>query len=223
MLLKAKHENNDNSLTFDDIQEEVDTFMFAGHDTTACSITWVCHNLCLYPEIQKKVHEELDNIFGDSERHVSNEDLGKLNYLERVIKETMRLFPVVLYVGRELSEDIEIDGYRIEKGKNVTINIGAIHRDERYYPNPEKFDPDRFLPENSKDRHPYAFIPFSAGKRNCIGQRFAMMELKILLASILQKFTIHSDKTTAELRPSSLAVLVPKNGLPVKLKLRNKN
>jgi cytochrome P450 len=121
-----------------------------------------------------------------------------------------------------MSEDAKVDDLKIKKGTNVSIFTYSIHRDERYYPEPEKFDPDRFLPENSRNRHAFAYLPFSVGKRNCIGQRFAMMEEKILLASILRRFEVTSLMTTEELEPTAEIVLKPKNGVPLKLTLRSK-
>lgn len=106
------------------------------------------------------------------------------------------------------------------KGSNAVILAYMIHRDEKYYPNPEKFDPDRFLTENSFNRYPYAYIPFSAGKRNCVGQRFALMEEKVILTHILRKFEIKSLKTTEEIKPLPELILRPSSGIPIQLKIR---
>jgi len=108
MLLKIKH--TDGTLTFNDIQEEVDTFMFEGHDTTTSAASWTTHLLGSHPEIQKKVQDELDSVLQGSERHLTNEDLGNLKYLECVIKEGLRLFPPVSFHGRKMSEDTTISG-----------------------------------------------------------------------------------------------------------------
>jgi len=188
MLLKIKH--TENTLTFSDIQEEVDTFMFEGHDTTTYAASWTCHLLGSHPQVQQKVQDELDSVFNGSERHLTNEDLGKLKYLECVIKEGLRLFPPVSFHGRTMSEDVTVSGQLITKGTTVYVFPYMIHRDVKYFPDPEKFDPDRFLAENSFNRHPYAFVPFAAGRRNCVGQRFAMMELKVILASVFRFFEI---------------------------------
>ena len=174
---------------------------------------------------------------------MTSNDLNKLAYLENVIKECLRLFPSVPLFTRELKQDCEIGknsafldiafiqfryvsfnslaGYKILKGVTAVILPYALHRNEKYFPDPEKFDPDRFLPENSKDRHPFAYMPFSAGRRNCIGQRFAQMEEKVILAHIFRKFEIKSLKTTEELRPTAEIVLKPTGSIPVKLVLRN--
>jgi cytochrome P450 family 4 subfamily V len=167
ILLKAKHD--DQTITFEDIQEEVDTFMFEGHDTTAAAASWGCHLIGSHPDIQRKIHQEMDAIFGDSDRPITNNDLKEMKYLDCVIKEILRLFPSVPFFSRNVTEDFKIGDYTVLKGSNAVIFAYMIHRDEKYYPEPEKFDPDRFLPENIRNRHPYAYIPFSAGRRNCIG------------------------------------------------------
>ena len=211
MLLKAKSE--DASLTFDDIQEEVDTFMFEGHDTTTAGAAWICQFIGSHPEVQKKLHAEIDEVFGSTNRQLTNEDLGNLKYLECVIKESLRLCPPVPFFMRYVNEDQTVAGKTIPKGATVTVFAYMIHRDEKYFPDPERFDPDRFLPENSANRHPFAYVPFSAGKRNCIGQRFAMMEEKVLIANILRKFEIKALRPTKEIGKLVELILRPKGGI----------
>nr|XP_042903352.1 cytochrome P450 4C1-like [Parasteatoda tepidariorum] len=157
-------------ITEEGIQEEVDTFMFEGHDTTAMGIIFSLYCIGLYPEIQKKIYEELDSIFGEnSERSITMDDVRNMKYLECVLKESQRLFPSVPVIGRKLNEDIFYKGRKIPKGTTMHCNILALHRNPKIFPNPEVFDPERFLPENSLKRHPYGYVPFSAGPRNCIG------------------------------------------------------
>ena len=175
------------------IQEEVDTFMFGGHDTTATSIVWAIYFLGLHQDVQDKVHEELDSIFGcDDDRQITSEDILKLKYLECCVKESMRLIPTVFMVGREPFNDIQIGEYNIPKGTTVNINFYSLHHNPEQFPEPEKYIPERFFPENSTKRHPFAFLPFSAGPRNCIGQKFAFQEMKIILSNIFRNFQIQS-------------------------------
>ncbi|KAF8770896.1 Cytochrome P450 4V2 like protein [Argiope bruennichi] len=191
--LLLEYHLKDPTFTENDIREEVDTFMFAGYDTMAVTINWTLYCLGVYQEIQKKVHEELDKIFKMEENNsISRETLTRMKYLECVIKETMRLYPTVPVILRENKQSFKVLGYNVYTGTTCCIFISALHRDPVSFPNPEIFDPDRFLPENSKNRHPYAYVAFSAGPRNCIGQKFAMMEMKIILSSILRRFRVSS-------------------------------
>uniref|UniRef100_A0AAY3ZVX5 Cytochrome P450 4V2 n=1 Tax=Denticeps clupeoides TaxID=299321 RepID=A0AAY3ZVX5_9TELE len=219
MLLKTTDEDG-NKLTHKDIQEEVDTFMFEGHDTTAASMNWAIHLLGAHPEVQRKVQQELQEVFGESDRPINTEDLKKLRYLECVIKESLRLFPSVPFFARSLCEDCYINGFKVPKGANAIIITYALHRDPRIFLDPEEFRPERFLPENCVGRHPYAFIPFSAGLRNCIGQRFAVMEEKVVLASILRYFNIEACQKREDLRPLGELILRPEKGIWIKLEKR---
>ncbi|KAF4531058.1 hypothetical protein B566_EDAN019032, partial [Ephemera danica] len=155
LLLKCSDEDP----TFDDkeMRAEVDTFMFAGHDTTGMLLSFILHYLSAYPEIQSRCVEELDDIFCGSDRDLNISDLGNMKYLERVIKETLRLQPPAWFVGRRLEKNMKFDGYDAFPANTVIhVNIFSIHRNPEIYPDPEKFDPDRFLPENCVGRHPYA-------------------------------------------------------------------
>ncbi|XP_074607167.1 cytochrome P450 4V2-like isoform X3 [Acropora palmata] len=169
-LLLEAYDNGE--ISREGVREEVDTFMFEGHDTTAAGITWALYLLARHPEIQQRTHEEVDNFFAQRPDILTVEDLKQLRYLECVIKEAQRLFPSVPFIGRAVSEDYSLSGYIAPKGTTIVTAIVSLHRNPEVWPAPLQFDPDRFLPENSQGRHPFAFIPFSAGPRNCIGRPF---------------------------------------------------
>ncbi|XP_069837666.1 cytochrome P450 4A6-like [Dendropsophus ebraccatus] len=216
ILLCAKDENGQ-GLSDEDLRAEVDTFMFEGHDTTASGISWVLYCLAKYPEHQEKCREEIREVLGDRST-VQWEDLGKMPYTTMCIKETMRLYPPVPEVARQLKEPITFfDGRSLPKGAIVLLCIYAINRCSSIWDEPEVFDPLRFSPENSSTRHSHAFLPFSAGGRNCIGQNFAMNEMKVAVALTLQKFELHPDPEK-ELKPRSLLVLRSSNGIHLNLK-----
>lgn len=216
-LLLEYSQNDNMNLPDEDIREEVDTFMFEGHDTTTAAINWALFLLGLHPEIQAKVHDELDSVFGNLDRPVTTEDLRELKYLENCIKESLRIFPSVPFFGRETMEEMVIGNFVIPANTPVTIMTYRLHRDPKYFQNPEIFNPDRFLPENSKGRHPFAYVPFSAGPRNCIGQKFAMMEEKIVLSHILRNFRVESEETRSQVHVLGELILRPEKGNHLKL------
>ncbi|CAF3997706.1 unnamed protein product [Adineta steineri] len=221
LLLKQMHEEQ---LTLVDIQEEVDTFMFEGHDTTAASMNFTCFMIASHPQVQRKLHAEMDRVFGDDyDRACTIEDLNELEYLECVIKESLRLYPSVPFIAREVQEDFMYrkHGYKLLRGTTAVIVIYYIHRDPKHFPDPDRFDPDRFLPENSIGRSPYAYVPFSAGSRNCIGQRFAMLEEKVILSSILRRFKLKTSQSPDDLHLSFELLLRSVNGAHVQLELRH--
>ncbi|KAM6221519.1 cytochrome P450 4V2-like [Rhynchocyon petersi] len=222
LLLNATDDAGE-KLSHEDIREEVDTFMFEGHDTTAAAINWSLYLLGSNPEAQKKVNSELDEVFGNSDRPATLEDLKELKYLECVIKESLRLFPSVPLFARTLIEDCTVAGYKVLKGSQVFIITYALHRDPKYFPDPEEFKPERFFPENVKRRHPYAYVPFSAGPRNCIGQKFAIIEEKAVLSCILRRFWVECNQKREDLGLAGDLILRPENGIWIQLKRRNSN
>ncbi|XP_971423.2 cytochrome P450 4C1 isoform X1 [Tribolium castaneum] len=191
LLLLAKHQGAD--IDDEGIAEEVDTFMFEGHDTTSIAICYTLLLLANHPDIQDELYSELKSVLSDPTQTPSYSDLKQLNLMERCIKESLRIFPSVPFISRLLTEDLTTaSGYVIPRGSMAHIHIYDLHNNPEIYPDPKKFDPDRFLPENCQKRHPFAYLPFSAGPRNCIGQKFAMLELKVVLSGILGNFVLEA-------------------------------
>ncbi|KMQ86540.1 cytochrome p450 4v2 [Lasius niger] len=208
-LLLDQNEKDEAPLTDDELIAQVNTFMFAGHDTTAIALTCTLFLLGNNLDHQEKVHEELEEVFKDSKTPASVKELSQLKYLDRIIKETLRLYPSVPTITRKLAEEVKIGDYTLPKDVTVVFHILLLHTNPQVWSDPKKFDPDRFLPENSKHRHPYAYIPFSAGPRNCIGQRFALLEEKTILTAILRKWRVKSVKTTDAIQYEASIIIRP--------------
>lgn len=191
ILLTAEDENGE-GLTDLEIRDEVDTFMFEGHDTTTSGICWTLYALAKHPEHQEKVREEVRAVLQGRE-WLEHDDFIDLKYTQWCIKESMRLHPPVTDIFRILSEDKEFEGIVVPKGTRVCVKMFPYHRHPDIWENPNEFDPLRFSPENTEDRDPFAYIPFSAGPRNCIGQNFALNEEKVVVARIINQFKLSID------------------------------
>lgn len=184
---------DDKVMTEQEVREQLDNFTFAGIDTTAITLTFVIFNLATHSEVQAKAFEEVMSVIGHGDE-VTGEQVKNLKYLECVIKETLRLYPPLALSARCLIEDVDCGDYVLPAGVDVYFFTAALHRDPSLYPNPDQFDPERFTYENAKARHPFSFVPFAAGPRNCIGQRFAMSEMKIVLSHLLRRFELRVPK-----------------------------
>ncbi|KAF2887199.1 hypothetical protein ILUMI_18974 [Ignelater luminosus] len=212
-------------ITDEEIKEQVDTIMFEGHDTTAAASSFFLSLMGAHPDIQEKVIQELNNIFGDSDRPCTFQDTLEMKYLERCLLETLRIFPPVPIIARELQQDVKLasGNYTIPAGATVIVGTFKVHRRADIYPNPEKFNPDNFLPEKMANRHYYAFIPFSAGPRSCVGRKYAMLKLKVLLSTILRNFRIKSDLKEEDFQLQGDIILKRAEGFQVRLEPRKPN
>lgn len=246
--LIREHLTNPSQFTLSNIRDEVETFMFEGHDTTAWGVIWAIYMIGLHPEVQEKIHAEVDALYDakttassdgkvspvmENPRRLSHdgdhdtdaapdadltlEDLKKgLPFTEACVKEAQRLYPSVAVFTRVTESDFRIGCSTIPSGVNIAVIPSLIHMNPEYFPDPEHFRPERFL---SKDkRHPFAFIPFSAGPRNCIGQKFALMEEKALLAKIFHEFKVTSLDPQERVVPS--ASLITKSSGCIRIRLQ---
>ncbi|XP_066280201.1 cytochrome P450 4B1-like [Branchiostoma lanceolatum] len=218
ILLEAKDEDG-NGLTDTEIRDEVDTFMFEGHDTTASGLSWTLYCLARHPGHQEKCRKEAQEVL-QGRTEVTWDLLPSLKYITMCVKEAMRMFPPVPMIFRQLESRLTFpDGRTLPKGAVVIISTYTLHHNSHVWENHTEYDPLRFSPEISKNRHPYAFIPFAAGPRNCIGQHFAMNELKTAVALILQRFSLTPDDTLPEPIPVPKLILrARKPGLFLKIK-----
>lgn len=175
-----------------------------------------------YPEIQKKVFEESSSVLGsDLKKPTTISDLNNLSYLELVVKETLRLYPSVPLYGRHMFADLKIGDITLPKDTTVVVAPYFLGRNPEVFPDPMRFDPERFNVEtNNEKNNPYSYVPFSAGPRNCIGQKFAMYEMKSVVSKVIRSFELTLPNDPAELVLSNELVLRPVNGIVLKLKQR---
>jgi cytochrome P450 len=211
MLLQAQDDDG-TQMSDQQLRDEVMTLFLAGHETTALSLSWSWYLLATHPESERKFHAELAEVLGGRAPTVS--DLPKLKYTEMSAKEAMRLYPPAYAVGREAIEETEIGGYRVPKGTQLFAFQWVTHRDPRYFDEPDAFKPERWSAENSEQIAKYAYFPFGAGPRQCIGNYFAMMEIVLLLATFGQRFRFVLDpEHKVEVLP--VLSLRPKAGIKV--------
>ncbi len=216
MLLQAR---DDDGSGMDDkqLRDELMTIFLAGHETTAMNMTWTWYLLMEHPDVMARLKAEVDAALGD--RPAAMADLANLKYAEMVIKESMRLYPPAASVGREPIHDLELGGYTIPKGALLTLSTYGMHHNPKVFPNPEVFDPERFSPENEKRIPRYGYLPFGAGPRVCIGNSFALMEARLILATMVQQADL-SLVPGQKIVPKQLVTVRPANGIEVKVTMR---
>jgi cytochrome P450 len=195
-------------------RDESFTLFVAGHETTANALTWTWWLLSQSPDKRATLHRELDTVLAG--RPPTAQDLAKLPYLDQVIKESMRIRPPVWITSREPIEDVKIGGHLVKKGGFVGVSPWTMHHDARFYDAPQEFRPERWTPAFEKQLPKFAYFPFGGGPRVCIGNQFALMEAKLVLATVAQRWTLdYAGAGDPGLSP--LITLRPKHGMPMRI------
>jgi cytochrome P450 len=220
MLLQAQDEEGDGGrMTDEQLRDEAMTIFLAGHETTANALTWAWYLLSQHPEAEGRLHEELDAALGG--RAPTAEDLPRLSYTEMVLAESMRLYPPAWVLGRRALRDYEVGGYRVPAGSIVLVSQYVMHRDARFFPEPERFDPERFTPEAKSARPQFSYFPFGGGPRRCIGEGFAWMEGVLVLATLAQRWRLRlAPGHPVETQP--VVTLRPRHGMRMTAGLRRR-
>ncbi|XP_071332500.1 cytochrome P450 3A27-like [Trachinotus anak] len=217
----SENDKNDTSspkgLTDHEILSQAMIFIFAGYETSSSTLCFTAYNLATNPHIQKTLQEEIDETFPEKGQP-TYEALMQMEYLDMVVNESMRLYPIANRLERMSKASVEVNGFTIPKGTVIMVPVYTLHRDPALWSEPEVFKPERFSKENKDNIDPYAFLPFGAGPRNCIGMRFALLMMKLALVEILQNFSFVTCKETEiPLELANDGFTTPKT--PIKLKL----
>jgi cytochrome P450 len=218
MLIAARDDETGSGMTDQQLRDEVMTFFLAGHETTAVALTWTWYLLSKHVDVRRRVEEEADRILAG--RSPAIEDLPKLSYTKLIVQESMRLYPPVWGMARLSAEDDQLGDVFIPARSPVLLVQYVTHRHPDFWDNPEGFDPERFLPAQVEKRHPYAYFPFGAGPRTCIGNHFAMMEAVLIVAAVASKWRLNLVPG-APVIPQPRVTLRPKNGLLMNIQRRS--
>jgi len=214
MLMEARDEETGATMTDRQLRDEVMTLFLAGHETTANALAWTAWLVAQHPEVEAKLRSELGQVLGG--RPPEAQDIQKLRYTSQVLDESMRLYPPAWITAREAQEDDHLLGFHVPKGTIVAVSPYVMHRNPRYWPDPDRFDPDRFAPDRAQERPRHAYFPFGAGQRMCIGNNFALMEGVLILAMLYQRFTVKVVEGHPVV-PLPRVTLRPQHGIRIQL------
>jgi len=216
-LLLTARDDDGNSMSDQQLRDEVITLLLAGHETTALNLSWAWYLLSQHPDVEEKLHAELETVLGG--RLPCAADLSKLQYTDRVIRETLRLYPPAWRIFRRTLEPFTVGDYTLPAGSNIVMSQWVTQRDARWFSEPERFYPDRWSEEAAAKLPRFAYFPFGGGPRVCIGAGFAMMEATLLLATIAQRFRM-CLAPNQRIEPLASITLRPKNGIRMELQER---
>nr|XP_058970357.1 cytochrome P450 3A29-like [Pocillopora verrucosa] len=197
MMLDAKEETGGQKIDNEDIQAQSLVFLIAGYETSSTTLGFVFYHLAIDTHVQDKLRDEIDRMWPEDEASPSYDLLHRMEYLEMVINEALRMYPPGFVLQRDCNETCTIKGVKIPQGMPIMVPCYAVHHDPEIYPDPEKFDPERFTEDEKAKRHPYAFMPFGHGPRQCVGMRFALLEIKLTLVRLLRKYKLERTEKTA--------------------------
>jgi cytochrome P450 len=217
MLLMAQDEEGSGGMSDDQLRDELMTLFLAGHETTANALAWTWYLLSQNPGVEAKLHSEIDRVLDG--RPPSAEDVPRLEYTEMVLTESMRCYPPVWVMGRRSVGSYKVGEYTIPAGSIVLLSQYVMHHDERYYPEPFKFDPERWAPGARAARPKYSYFPFGGGPRLCIGEQFAWMEGILIIATLAQRWKLRKV-TSQPVQLQPLITLRPKNGIRMAIEAR---
>ncbi len=217
MLMAARDEETGSQMTDQQLRDEVMTFFLAGHETTAVALTWTWYLLSKHVDVRRRVEEEVDRVLGG--RLPTSDDVPKLAYTKLVVQESMRLFPPVWGIARLTAKDEQLGDLFIPARSPVLLVQYVTHRHADFWDNPEGFDPERFHPSQVERRHPYAYFPFGAGPRTCIGNHFALLEAVLIVATVASNWRLNLVPG-APVIPQPRVTLRPKGGLLMTIQRR---
>ncbi|XP_049762157.1 cytochrome P450 6k1-like [Schistocerca cancellata] len=211
-------------LTIEDVAAQAFIFFGAGFETSSSTMSFALHELALHPHCQTKLQHEIDSVLKETGSDITYDALSKMPYLDKVVSETLRKYPALPLLNRECTQEYKIPDSDVvlEKGTPISISVLGLHHDPKYFPEPERFDPERFCEEQKAKRHPYVYLPFGEGPRNCIGMRLGLLQTKVGLVYILSKYSVRTTEATQvdlDFNARSI-ILVPNGGIQLRLEKR---
>ncbi|XP_049831657.1 cytochrome P450 6k1-like [Schistocerca gregaria] len=211
-------------LTLNELAAQAFVFFAAGFETSSTTMSFALHELALNPSLQTKLQDEIDSVFKEYGTDINYDSISKMSYLDKVVCETLRKYPPLPILNRECNKEYRIPDSELvlEKGTAVAISVLGLQHDPKYFPDPERFDPERFSEEEKAKRHPYVYLPFGEGPRICIGMRLGLLQVKVGLAYLLSRYNVRTtDKTVTNLEYSAMSIiLMPKSGIQLRLEKR---
>jgi cytochrome P450 len=214
-LDETRQATGEDHLTTKEIEDQMLTFLFAGYETTAAALGFAWYSLATNPDIRASFHEELSSVLGGDPPTQS--DIPQLELTNQIVSETLRLYPPVHTIPRQTTRDIDVGEYRLPAHEQVHLSVISVHRDERYYDNPQEFRPSRWTEDFEEELDDHAYMPFGGGRRTCIGQKFARLEATLALATIGQEFDLEWAGADTNITIEPEMTTKTKNGLPMKL------